>query len=398
MAFFRNTAVNLLNLHYGIFAIVTTGGGAFICVYLLKAGVSAPGVLAAMAVILLARFLIRPMVVPLAVRFGLKRLVILGTVLMATQFPVLAEVHGANLALYGYILAGAIADTVYWSSYHAFFAVLGDAEHRGHQLGMREAISAVVGIVSPIAMGWVLVAFGPRTAFGASAAAAVLAALPLLWTPKIEVAREAPGAFRAAWPGVKIFLTDGWMGSGLVFVWQLALFVSLGENYLHFGGALALAALVGAIAGLFLGRYIDSGGGIRALLVATGGLAAVILLRAASSGHPVLAVAANALANVGNCLYIPVEMTAVYNLAKRSPCTLRFHVATEGAWDVGGGSASLIAAGMLWAGLPISAALLLPLVGLVTGFVLLRRYYTEHGEIRQLEPVAVTGATPTTEI
>lgn len=398
MAFFRNTAVNLLNLHYGAFAIVLNGAGPFICVYLLKAGLPAPGVLVAMAAILLARFLIRPMVVPLAVRFGLKRLVILGTILMATQFPVLAEVRGANLALYGYILTGAIADTVYWSSYHAFFASLGDAEHRGHQLGMREAIAAIVGIVSPIAMGAVLVAFGPRAAFGASAVAALLAAVPLLWTPHIEVAREAPGAFRAAWPGVKIFLTDGWMGSGLVFVWQIALFVSLKESYLNFGGALAIAALVGAIAGLFLGRHIDSGGGIRALLVATAGLIAVILLRAASPGHALLAVGANALASVGNCLYIPAEMTAVYNLAKRSSCTLRFHVATEGAWDVGGGSASLIAAGMLWAGLPMSAALLLPLIGLAGGFVLLRRYYTEHGEIAQLDPVAVTGATPTTEI
>ncbi|MEI9932327.1 MAG: hypothetical protein WDM89_17745 [Rhizomicrobium sp.] len=42
------------------------------------------------------------------------------------------------------------------------------------------------------------------------------------------------------------------VGTGY-FVWQLALFLSLGENFLHFGGALALAALVGAIAGMFWG-------------------------------------------------------------------------------------------------------------------------------------------------
>ena len=52
MAYFRNNTVNLLNLHYGIHAVAMTGGGMFYAVYLLKAGVSAPGVLMTMAAIL----------------------------------------------------------------------------------------------------------------------------------------------------------------------------------------------------------------------------------------------------------------------------------------------------------------------------------------------------------
>src|SRR5512142_3121863 len=119
MAFFRNTAVNLLNLHYGLFALVMNGAGVFICVYLLKAGVPMPGVLVAMAAILLARFFIRPLIVRFAVRFGLQRMLIVGTVLMSLQYPIIAFVHGANLALYLMILVAAIGDTVYWSCYHA---------------------------------------------------------------------------------------------------------------------------------------------------------------------------------------------------------------------------------------------------------------------------------------
>jgi hypothetical protein len=68
-------------------------------------------------------------------------------------------------------------------------------------------------------------------------------------------------------------------------------------------------------------------------------------------------------------------MTAVYNQAKRSPCTLRFHVATEGAWDVGAASGCLLAALLSALGVPISVALLLPLVGAAALFVLLRNYY-----------------------
>ena len=49
MAFFRNDTVNLLNLHYGIHALALAGGGAFFLAFLLKAGVPAPAVLAALA-------------------------------------------------------------------------------------------------------------------------------------------------------------------------------------------------------------------------------------------------------------------------------------------------------------------------------------------------------------
>jgi hypothetical protein len=394
VAFFRNSAVNLLNLHYGIFAMVMNGAGIFICVYLLKAGVPAPGVLAAMAAILLARFLIRPAIVRFAVRLGLQRMLIAGTVLMSFQYPILAFVHGANVALYLMILAAAIGDTVYWSCYHAYMAALGDHEHRGQQISMREAIAAMAGIVSPILTGWLLVTFGPLTAFGTASAINLVAMVPLFWTPNIAVAKQVPGAFRAALPGVLFFVADGWIGSGIVFVWQIALFVSLGGSFLNFGGAMAIAALVGAVAGLFLGRHIDAGHGGRAVFLALGPLVAMILLRAVSFGHPGFAVAANALAYVGSCLYAPTLMTAVYNIAKGSPCPLRFHVATEGGWDAGGASGCLAAALLLWLGAPFSVALLLPLAGVTAAFVMLRRYYARAGSVTRLA-VEEIGGSPT---
>ena len=93
MAFFRNTTVNLLNLHYSVHALAISGGGAFFAVFLLKAGVPVPGVLLAMAAILIGRFAIRPAVLPLGRRYGLKPLVIAGTIVTALQYPLLAEVQ-----------------------------------------------------------------------------------------------------------------------------------------------------------------------------------------------------------------------------------------------------------------------------------------------------------------
>src|ERR1700730_11851603 len=100
----------------------------------------------------------------------------------------------------------------------------------------------------PLLVGWLLGAFGPRVAFGATSVITALAALPILAAPEVTVARHMPGAFKAALPGILLFMADGWIASGYWLVWQIALFLSLGESFLAYGGALALAALAGAVA------------------------------------------------------------------------------------------------------------------------------------------------------
>ena len=375
MAFFRNDTVNLLNLHYGVHSLALSGGGAFFAAFLLRAGVPPPMVLGSLALILVGRFLIRPSILPVARRWGLKPLVIAGTVISGLQYPLLAEVHGVGWRLLALCAVSAVSDTIYWTSYHAYFASLGDTEHRGHQIGAREAIAAIVGIVGPLATGWALTTLGPRVAFGATAVVLVLAALPILGTRNVKVAQVAPGAFRAAIPGVLMFAADGWTMAGLALVWPIALFLSLGESFTAYGGAMALAAFAGAATGLLLGRFIDAGHGSRAVWLAAASLILVTSFRAASYGNPVLAVAANAAGAFLPALYVPTLMTAVYNQARAAPCVLRFHIAAEGGWDAGAASACLVAASLLWAGAPISLAVLMSLLGVAANVALLQRYY-----------------------
>jgi len=142
---------------------------------------------------------------------------------------------------------------------------------------------------------------------------------------------------------------------------------------------LALAAVVGAVAGLFLGKHIDAGRGLRAVWLTFGSLAAVTILRAISTHDVAMAVVANALGALAVCLYMPTVMTPVYNLAKRSPCPLRFHVATEGGWDIGGASGCLAVAALPALGAPPSFAILLSLLGAGLSLYLLRRYYSGAG-------------------
>ena len=386
MAFFRNNTVNLLNLHYGLHSLALSGSGAFFAVFLLKSGVPAPAVLASLAAILLGRLVIRPSVLVLAKRFGLRPLLIAGTIATGLQYPLLAEVQGVGPALFVLCAVSSVGDTFYWTTYHAYFASLGDAEHRGHQVGAREAVAAAVGIVGPLATGWALTALGPRVAFGATAVVMLLAALPIVWTPNVAVASRVFGALKASVPGALLFAADGFCAAGFVFVWQIALFLSLGESFSAFGGAMALAAVVGGLSGLFLGRVIDAGHGARAIWIALAAIVVTTVLRAVSYGNAPFAVIANAAGALVSCLYIPALGTAIYNQAKHSPCALRFHIAAEAGWDLGGASALLIAAGLLALGAPIGTCILLSLLGAVASFILMRRYFTT------LEPAAAAPA------
>jgi hypothetical protein len=379
MAFFHNRTVNLLNLHYTIGSIAQGGGGAFYAVYLLKSGLSVAQTLLALAAIFATRLAIRAALLPIAIRVGLRVLVIAGSVMMGISYLFLAHVHGGmSASLAALVLVSALADTVYWPSYHAYFASLGDEEHRGQQTGMREAIAALVGIVSPLAAGWLLVTFGPVAAFYATGAVQALSAIPISWTPDVRVAPRAPGAFRAALSGAMLFIGDGWMASGYFVTWQVTLFLSLGRDVLAYGGALAVAALVGAVSGLFLGRLIDSGKGARAVWYSIGLGALVVILRAGSGHNPALAIMANALGALVSCIYVPTMMTAVYNTAKRSACVMRFHIAAEGGWDIGVSTGLSLAAFLVWLGVPVAWTILISLVGLTFVFALLQRYYTQH--------------------
>ena len=376
MAFFRNDTVNWLNLHYGVRALATGGGGAFYGAFLLKSGVSAPMVLVALALILAGRFCIRPLILPAARRLGLRALVATGALLGALPYPILEGVHGVGPRLWLLCAVSALADVVYWTSYHAYFAALGDKEHRGHQISARDALVGMVGIIAPLLAGLALARYGPGVVFGATAVIQALSALPFLATPDVKIAPAAPGVIRAAASAMLMFAADGWIQTSLYTVWTIALFVSVGESFPNYGGAMALGALIGVGLGLFMGRGVDFGHGRRAVFMAGTGVAAVMILRAASFGHPWLAVAANTIGILG-AAYNPALMTAVYNLAKGSPCTLRFHIVTEGGWDIGATCALLVSAGLLWAGASFSAAILLGLVGVGAFVVLLARYYRD---------------------
>ena len=379
MAFFANRAVNLFSLHFIIFSAAFQGGGAFYAIYLVKSGISTPLALVALGAVQAVRFFIRPLVLVFASRFGLRQTLITGTILTAAQYPILAEIGGIGPVLYALIVVTAVSDVFYWSSYHATFATLGDDEHRGSQLSAQIAGMALVGIVSPILSGWLLATFGPRVAFNFSGLIVLFSVIPMLWTPNTPIQRHIEGGFRAARGDTLLLQSmDGFVAAGTVFIWQIALFLTLGGSYVNYGGALAVAALAGAVGGMALGRFIDRGHGARMVWIGAGVYSAVVLLRVLSNGHPLFAFAVSALSPIGAALYTPVMMTPIYTRAKASPCVLRFHIVMEGGWDTGNVIGTFLSAALIAMGMTLGSAMLLSLVGTITCLVVLRRYFLAH--------------------
>jgi hypothetical protein len=88
---------------------------------------------------------------------------------------------------------------------------------------------------------------------------------------------------------------------------------------------------------------------------------------------PWAAVTANALYSAAWPSYATALNSQVYNLARRSPCTLRFHIVAEGGWDLGMAVGCGIAALMVYAGFGFFWPLTLGAAGSVLGYFVLVR-------------------------
>jgi hypothetical protein len=74
-------------------------------------------------------------------------------------------------------------------------------------------------------------------------------------------------------------------------------------------------------------------------------------------------------------------MAAVYNTAKASPCPFRFHMMSEGAWDIGGGAGCLAGAAVTASGHSLAWAILLGVPSVIATVVLLSRHYGGRGAL-----------------
>lgn len=376
MAFLANRDINRLAAHSAVHQLAASVSGVFFSAFLLRAQVAPAGIFLCVAGIFVLRFMLRPLV-RFAIRgIGLRRTLVLGTLLFGLQYPVLASVRGIGPELLLYAVAAALADVFYWPCYHILFSALGDVEHRGSQLGASQALGTIVAMLGPAAGGITLATFGPWAAFGAAALIEWAATLPLLKVSEPRIAPARPnGAYASAKTGVLLIFTNGWISGCSAIAWDIIAFRALSERYEMFGGALSAAALAGALGGVILGRLIDAGHASRAVWINATACAGVFVLKALCGADPAFVVAVAIVASILGGLYAPSLVTAFYNEAKSSPDHLRFQFAAEAGFDAGGFLACLGAAVACASGVPLQAVVLMALPAVALQARLLNRHY-----------------------
>jgi MFS family permease len=389
-AAFANAPVSRITLHAALHKFAWSISGVFSGVFLYRQGLSLAAVFLTFSAVFACRFLGRPLVMALAPRMGLQRLLILGTVLQAAQYPALALVDGIGWALVVFGAALALAGVIYWTSYHAVYTAAGDVTRRGRQVAVRQSLLAIASIAGPALGGVMLTAFGPWVAFGTAAAIEIAAIVPLLGLTEPRFARMTPrGGYAAARNGFLLFVTDGWLNNSAVMAWNLILFTSLRDRFDAFGGAFAAAMLAGSVGGLILGRVIDRGHARRIAAASTVVLSATLFARAFCGTDPAVVVAVAIGTTLVGGLYMPALMTAFYNEAHKAPCPLRFQIAAEGGWDIGGMLAGIGAAALFAVGGSLQAAVLLALPMVALQGYLLDVSYAKRGDA----PTAARAAT-----
>ena len=94
-----------------------------------------------------------------------------------------------------------------------------------------------------------------------------------------------------------------------------------------------------------------------------------------------LAIAANTLGALVLPLIIPVASSPLYNLAKASPCPLRFHLAAEGGWDFGCTTACLAAAAIAASGASLVWGIAMAVPVMAGAAFVLWRYYAPRAAV-----------------
>ena len=391
MKFFANPNIHRLAAHSALHQLAWCVSGVFLVAFLLRAGVTPAAIFLAVAGVRVLRFVLRPLVLQVIPSLGLRRTLMLGTLLFALQYPALALVDGAGPALMLYCAILALGESFYYPCYHSAFAALGDAEHRGSQLGVTQALSRIGSVMGPAVGGLALAAFGPWAAFGAAALIGAAAVLPLRGMAEIPVERASTqDIIAAARHGVFLFLTDGWITTCTTVAWDIIMFRALGARFDAFGGALAAAALIGALGGVLLGRFIDTRRARHAAWINAAAAAGIVVFKAFCGETPATVVVVASLSAILAALYTPSLMAAVYNDAKHSACPMRFQFAAEACWDIGSVLACLAAAAACIGGLPLQAIIVLALPVVAAQAALLNGRYEAHGAVRlPAAPVAV---------
>lgn len=372
----RESSVVKLNYNYAFRAVGLEIGNLFTLAYLYKQGLTPAQAFGAYAFIFVLRACLRPSATWMCRRFGLHAGLLFGTLVFAARYPLMIPLHSIDGWLIAFAVVQALGDVLYCVPYHFYFAVLGSTKSRGKGVGLREALSTAISVVTPLFSGFLLslnnvYIFLIATAF-------TLAGLIPVWKlpcPPVPVKLNRAQRKKVSKRGF-----FGFVGSAMYNmtnqIWGLIVFLIVSGNYDKFGYLLALAAVFRAVGNMFFGRLIDKGKGWAITLAGFGSLIVITLCRLFFAHTVPVVIACDFFYGLALCLSVPSLMSVIYNDIKKSPHPLYYTYYMELGWDVGCIITLSCSAALAHFNLNPRFELLLGIAGIVLLLSILKRAYT----------------------
>lgn len=214
--------------------------------------------------IYIAKLVTMPLAENTSFKLGYRRTLVLSIIPFFLFLGLLAISQSYPLLLVLVSIFWGIHAAFFWFGYHGLFAKRGDQEHFGKQTGLSQALYILVGVVTPILGGLMVINFGYQILFLSAGAILTLAVMIALLSKEIRPLHDARVAnvFKLFKTHKKVVVSYfGWGLESSLYgaIWPVFLFLLVGR-ILVFGEIISAAVLVAAVITYLIGLVVDEAG------------------------------------------------------------------------------------------------------------------------------------------
>lgn len=203
----------------------------------------------------------------------------LGTVLFYWMFYLLDT--GGVFPAYFLLAFGTIGlmlvSAFYWSPYHIDLASATHTGSRGKQISIFYALERLLGVLSPLLAGWIIMTYGYSLNFFLGLVITLTSLVPLFFLPRFRVTYEFgflesfqklfSRPFRGMSYSMMAYGAENIVG---VVIWPLFLFTLFQGNYFDVGAFAAIVVVIGMVLEIVMGHETDQGSLKKLLKIGTG--------------------------------------------------------------------------------------------------------------------------------
>lgn len=306
----------------------------FILIFLYELGYS----LSFIAVYLIAYYIVKAIGAIVGgfyvAKYGPKHGIVLSNLLYIPTLIIISRTEELGMiAVVAGMITLALSTVIHNVSYDVNFSKIKTIKKAGRQLGIVSMIEKAVGGLAPVIGGLLAIALGPEVIMLISAVIFALATIPLLRTEERSRLNQKINFKKFPWRKFwRTFLVSIGIGfdyaSGQIWSILVPIFIFTGQNSYGVIGALSsTAAIVGIVAAMAYGRFVDKGEGLKLLQIPVLIKSLALAIRGGFITTPTAAVVSNLVSESTTTGYNMAYYKGIFDVADRSGARIVYMVA-----------------------------------------------------------------------